>query len=992
MSKLKEKLFQVSNLWHVGAVVAFLLIAMINFYPAMSGYSVDQPDVTKWVGASQEIKDYVENEGQPGWTNAMFSGMPSTQIMMTYEGRAISNELRAAFSLWLPTPISLLFVYFLSFYIMALSFKIKPYIAIIGALAFGFSSSHIIIIEAGHVTKAMAIGYAPLLIAGFNFAYRWKNWILGAGLAALFMSFELLANHLQITYYMAFVLVGLGIVELVKTVKSETKTMADFGKRTGAILLAYGLALMINIGNITGTSEYGKYTTRGGTDLTISASGENNDDVVTSGLDREYITSWSYGKGETFTFLVPNFKGGETMKIMDNESNKDIVKAVPSQFRNDVKSQNQYFGDQPFTSGPVYLGAIVFLLAILGLVYSNDKARWALLAVTILTVMLSWGKNFMPLTDLFLDYMPGYNKFRAVTILLAVAQLCVPLLGVLFLHRLIKAKDEIKENMKPLLIVGASIGGLLLIFLAVPGMFNSFLSTAETEMLEGITNPQQADYVSSIFTELENARISIFRADVVRSLLFVILGFGIIVAFVRGILNKYAMAGVLAVLVMLDLGLVSKRYLGTESKGRGYEQWTETWKQKFPYQAGNGDLEIFNREVQNNPELLVAVDDAMNKTKAAFDKDTPAGQKNRVLDWAKFRTLNRLTNYRVFDLANPFNSSYASYFHKSVGGYHGAKLGRYQELIEFQLGNQNPSVMDMLNLKYQIASQYGQSGKVENSQFVGENATAMGNAWFSKNIKAVNSADEEIMALTAQKAFTLETGPVFPILVNGAVVNGQVNVTNADQVSFVNTVQTDSTVVLDTMLIEIPFQAITTDKLAYIPDPQQGTLTWAYDNMLDSSFMKIIIVGAGGREGWDPREETVVGADFISNLSKESYSGEGTISMTSYNPDELVYTSSSNDAQLAVFSEIYYPIGWKAYVDGAETPITRVNFTLRALELPAGEHEIKFVYSLPSYERSSAIAWSGSILMLLLIGAGIFAQTKMTGLPEDDEKSEEELA
>lgn len=976
MSKLKEKLFQKSNLWHVGAIGLFLLISIVYFYPALQGYSVDQGDVTNWVGASQEIKDYRETGQEIGWTNAMFSGMPSTQISVIYEGREIMLMLRDAFTLWLPQPIAFLFLYFLSFYILALSLKLKPVVAIVGALGFGFSSSMMIIIEAGHNTKALAIGFAPLVIAGMLFAYRWKNWVLGVALASIFMCLELVSNHLQITYYLGFVLVGVGIIELIRHLKEE-KGLIKFAKVTVGIIIGYVFALFVNIGNIQGTNEYGKYTTRGGTDLTIKADGTSNEEIATSGLDREYITAWSYGKGETFTFIVPNFKGGSTQTIGSSKANSEIIKDVDGQFKKGVQDSNQYFGDQPFTSGPVYLGVIVVFLALLSLFYSDDKLKWALLIVTILTVMLSWGKNLMGLTDLFLDYLPGYNKFRAVTIILAIAQICVPILGVMFLGKLIKSKDEIKENIKPLLYTFGGLMLLLMIFLGLPELFNSFLSVQETDILDGITDPAQANYVSELFDQLTKARISIFRGDVLRSIGFVIVTFGVIMAFLRNIFNQNVLMASLAVLILVDMGMVGKRYLGTEAKGKGFEQWTETWKQKYPYQAGNGDLEILNREVQENPELLIAIDDATNKVRATFDKEMKGANKNRVEDWVKFRTLNQLTNYRVLDLANPFNSSYASYFHKSIGGYHGAKLGRYQELVEFHLSGQNPSVLDMLNMKYQIASQRGPSGKIENSQFVAFNPTALGNAWFAKDIKAVGSADEEILALNAENAYELELGPVFPVLVNGEAITGTTAITASDKIAFINTVQQDSIVVLDTMLIEVPFQALTGDKLAYIPDPQQGTLTWAYDNMLDSSFMKIIVVGQGGRSGWDPRKETVVGADFKSKISKESYSGEGTITMTSYNPDELVYTSNSTDTQLAVFSEIYYPLGWKAYVDGAETEISRVNYTLRAVEVPAGEHEIKFSYNLESYESSGTMAWIGTIFLILLIGAGIYFQLKL---------------
>lgn len=986
MNRLKEKLLQKGNLWHLGAIVGFLIIASIYFYPALSGYTVNQGDVKNWVGATQEINDYRATDGQTGWTNSMFSGMPSTQISMIYKGRAIPNFLKSAFSLWLPKPVNILFLYFIGFYILAMSLKMKPLVGIIMALAFGFSSYHIVIIEAGHITKAFAIGFAPMVLAGMFFAYRWKNWILGAGLSALFMTFELSSNHLQITYYMAFVMLGIGIVELVRHLKKDGG-MVKFAKATGGLILAYGVALLVNLGNINGTNEYAKYTTRGGTDLTITADGSDNKEVVTSGLDREYITAWSYGKGETFTFLVPNFKGGETMRIQDNESNKSVIKGVKSQYRQAVKGQNQYWGDQPFTSGPVYLGIIVVFLALLGVIYSKDQIRWALLVVTLITVMLSWGKNFMGFTDFFLDYMPGYNKFRAVTIILAVAELCVPLLGALFLHRLFKERDKLKEDIKPFYIATGALALILLGFVAVPGVFNDFVSAQEKEALEGIADPATYDYYSGMFDELGNARKSIFRKDVLRSLAFFILAAAAIFAFLRSFLNKYALGALLGLLILVDMGSVDKRYLNTVKKGKNFEQWTEAWKQDFPYSAGNGDLEIFNREIQQNPEVLFSVDSAMKVAMVDFT-DMDAAEKSRRLDWVKFRTLNRMTNYRVLDLANPWNSSYASYFHKSIGGYHGAKLGRYQELIEFHLGDYNPSVLDMLNMKYQIASQAGPGGSM-NSQFVKQNMTAMGNAWFSKGVKKVANADEEILALESEEAVTLEPGnPSYAVIVNGQAVAEKTMVGSNDKIAFtVPQPAPDGTIQIDTLDTEIPFQAVSELDLALIP--KDGQLTWAYNDLLDSTYIgqKIMVVSASGRNGWDPREETVVAQDMLENISQESYSGKGTIEMVSYHPDNLVYQTSSSDKQLAVFSEIYYPLGWKAYVDGNEVPISRVNYVLRAVEVPAGDHKVEFVYKLESFEKSGMYANIGSILILVLIAAGVYVEMKRK---DDDEESSEE--
>jgi hypothetical protein len=985
MNRLKEKLLNKGNLWHLGAIALFLLISSIYFYPALQGYTVKQGDVTNWVGMAQEIKDYRANDDEVGWTNAMFSGMPSTQISTEYKGIKMIKFLRDGMMLWLPKPVGLLFLYFFSFYILSIALKMKPIVGAVASLGFGFSSSMIVIIEAGHVTKAVAIGFAPLLIAGMIFAYRWKNWVLGVALSTLFMSLELVANHVQITYYMAFIMIGVGIAELVRYLKKQGG-MIHFAKVTLALLVGYGIAIMINSGNILGTADYTEHTTRGGTELTITPDGSDNTEIKTSGLDREYITAWSYGKGETFTFIVPNFKGGETMRIKDNESNDKIIKGIKSQYRNAVKEQNQYWGDQPFTSGPVYLGIIVVFLALLGLIYSKDRIRWALLVVTLITVMLSWGKNFPGLTDFFLDNVPMYNKFRAVTIILAVAQLCVPLLGAMFLHRLIKSREEIQKNIKPFYIASGAMGLLLLGFLGAPGLFNSFLSVQESEALEGIADPATYDYYAAVFDELENARRSIFRKDVIRSLALMIVAFGAVFAFIRGMFNKYVLTAALAVLILFDMGMVDRRYLNNDKQGKNFKQWTESWKQNYPYSAGNGDLEIFNREIQKDPEVLFAVDSALKVAMVDFE-GMDAGEKARRMDWLKFRVLNRYTNYRVFDLSNPFNSSYASYFHKSIGGYHGAKLGRYQELIEFHIGNQNPSVLDMLNARYQIASQPGPAGQM-NSQFVKENQTAMGNAWFAKSVKTVANADEEIMAMKSEEGATISPGSdPFQVMVNGAIINGSQSIGPADAVAFlVPSADSSNIGGFDTLPTQVPFQAISELDLALIPG-ENGQLNWVYNDMLDSSTNKILIVEASGRNGWDPREETIVDTRFKGNLSKDQYSGDGTIVMTSYHPDNLVYQSSSTDEQLAVFSEIYYPLGWKAYIDGNEVPISRVNYVLRAIEVPAGDHKIEFVYDLESYEKSGTYANIGNILVILLFAAGIFYEIKRKD--EDDEEEEE---
>lgn len=983
MNALKAKLLQKKHLWHLGAALLFLVIAISYTYPALKGYSVRQGDIVGWAGMSQEIMDYYA-EGQIGWTNSMFSGMPANQISMYYEGVQGCTFLRRVYSLWFSRPVSTLLIHFFSFYIMALSFRVKPWIAIAGAIAYGLSSYTLICIEAGHVTKAFAMGYMPLLVAGFNFAYRRKNWWMGAGLSALFMMFELAVNHVQITYYASFLLLALGTVECIQLVRDKKRNVKQFLLSTAGILVGYGLALMVNIGNVVGTAEYAQHTIRGEKHLTAAPNGEKVDrSIASGGLDKDYITAWSYGKAETFTLLVPNFKGGKTGRLGTDPSNASLLKSVKSAYRNDVQNQNQYWGEQPFTSGPVYLGVIVCFLAVLGLIYSREKYRWGLLAATVLTVMLSWGRHFMLLTDFFIDFIPLYSKFRAVSMILVIAQLCLPLLGVLFLHRLVTDRSYIRENSRPLLITAAAFGGLLLLFMAFPTAFNTFLTDAETAQLTSMASnpqadPRQVSYVENVLDGVETVRIGIFRRDVTRSLVFFLAAFGCVFAFVRGWLNAYAFSGVLTVLVLADMGLIAKRYLGTERKGRGYEQWTESWKQRYPFEAGSADEEIYRRETAANPAIKTAVDSAVQVLRSSFTKQTKANERKRREDWKRFRALNRITNYRVLDKSGSFTSSRAAYFHKSIGGYHAAKLGRYQDLIEFHISRLNPSVLDMLNMKYEIVTQTGKDGTTNNA-FIGENRTAMGNAWLTKKVKKVADADEEIAALTAAKGATVRAANGKTVLVNGRAITTAVKVSERDRIAAVaRTVNESGMKVADTTAVSIPFQALGDLAIALIAD-SSGKLTWAYNDLLNPTADRVVIASNADRAGWNPRSETVVSEEVAPLISQAAYSGEGTIAMTAYHPDKLTYRFKSDERQLAVFSEIYYPLGWKAYVDGKETPIARVNYALRAIEIPEGEHTVQFIYRLKSYERSGKIAWAGFGLMALLIGVGLYRGSKHKG-------------
>ena len=947
---IKEQIFQQKNLWHIGAIVVFLAITIGYFTPAFTGYTINQGDVTNWSGAAQEIMAYNEKGDAVHWTNSMFSGMPGVQISKGDMGYSLINQVHNIFTFYLPAPASYLFLYFIGFYILALALKIKPQIATLGAVAYGLSSYFIVILQAGHNTKALAIGYAPFVLAGFIWSYRSKKMLFPLALSALFMAIEIKVNHLQITYYLGMVLLAVGIVELVNAIKD--KKIESFGYRTVGILLMYALALGLNYSNIKSTLDYAKYTTRGGSELTINPDGTPKEKTEKqTGLDVEYITAWSYGKSETFSLIVPNFKGGATQAIGDNDANKSILKDVDGRFKQNIKGMNQYWGEQPFTSGPVYIGVIVVFMAFLALFYLDDKIKWALLAVTIFTVLLSWGKNFLGFTEFFLEYLPGYNKFRAVTIILFVAELTIPLLAVLFLNKLIKKREEILNNILPFLIVSGAFVLLLLGFYLVPTLFNTFITNGELDMIAAAPAEQLSGY-QDLFDELEAVRISIFQNDVLRSLIFLVLGGGtIFVAIQNKTFAQKAMAPILIILIMFDLLSIDARFLGKSTKGNK-AQWKQKWKQKYPVIAAAGDKKILDFEMADeevSSEINSAVEVAKKELRTNKIK---GGEANRVIEQKQFRTLGMNTHFRVFEQGNPFNSSRASYFHKSIGGYHGAKLGIYQELIEFHLSKNNQPVLNMLNMKYILG--YG-------GTTVTENPNALGNAWFVKNIKEVQNADESILSLTSKPTddFEIESLNGFSLVVNGEINSSSV-------------IKGTETLVLlspnnDSIPLTggLPLNDVKQQDLSLITTPQG--LQWAPVGMGEP-----ILNIKNKKIGFTPENLAVMQTDYANKLSAKTFTGEGTIVLNSYHPDKLTYTSNTSSNQMAVFSEVYIKDGWSATVDGKPTDILRANYVLRAIEIPAGEHEIVMTYHISSFDSTIIISYSFTILILLLVGFAFY--------------------
>lgn len=668
---------------HLTAVLIFLVLTMGYFSPLLEGKKLKQPDISNWKGMSKEIVDYREKTGEePLWTNSMFGGMPAYQISVEYKANLI-RHVDNIFKLGLPHPANLVIIYFLGFFILLMVLRVNPWLAFAGSAAFAFSSYFFIILEAGHNSKAHAIGYMAPVLAGIILSYRGKR-LAGALLTALFLALEIRANHLQITYYLMLIVIIIGITELISAYRE--KRLPDFLKTTGLLFIAALLAVSTNITSLWATWEYGKETIRGRSEL--SSNPENR----TSGLDKDYATSWSYGRAETFSLLIPNVKGGATGSLGENEKAMD---KVDRDWAQTIAGQNHYWGDQPFTSGPVYAGAIMVFLFVLGLFILKGNMRWWLLAATALSILLSWGKNFMPLTDFFLHYIPGYNKFRAVSMILVIADLTIPLLGILALKEIIEKPEILKQKRRGFYIALGLTAGLALLFFILPQTFFSFLSGMEKSFIaeqRATVDSGQAAQLEQFAHNLTIARVAVFKADAIRTVLFILLAAAALWLYERKNIGKGILTAIISVLILADMVPVAYRYLNNDN--------------------------FVSKTLVNNPFTPTDANKLISK-----DSDP------------NFRVLNTTVS--------TFQDASTSYFHKSIGGYHGAKLRRYQELIDHHIGKYNESVLNMLNTKYFIVAD-------ENRRPVAQlNMDALGHAWFVDEYILVDNADEEIEALTA---------------------------------------------------------------------------------------------------------------------------------------------------------------------------------------------------------------------------------------------------
>ncbi len=682
------------------AILLFITAAFVYFLPAViDGREIAQHDHTAFVGAGQEVQQFKAETGETSrWTNSLFGGMPTYQSSPSYPSNSTLKAVGKVYSLFLPNYVWLVFVMLTGFYILMRALKMSVWLSVLGAFIWAFSSYFFIIITAGHIWKFITLAYIPPTIAGIVLAYRGK-YLLGGVVVALFFALQIMSNHVQMTYYFLFVIGFMVLAYLEEAIR--TKQVMHFIKASAIVLTGFAVGTAINASNLYHTYEYSKETMRGKSELKK----DNTENQTSSGLERDYITQWSYGIDETFTLLVPNTKGGASVPISDNET---AMQKADSQFSQIYSQIPQYWGEQPGTSGPVYVGAFVCMLFVLGCFVVRGPMKWALVAATVFSILLSWGKNFMGLTDFFIDYVPMYAKFRTVASILVIAEFTIPLLAILALKEIITRPETLREKPIYFYLSFGFTGGLALLFALFPQMFfSSFISSDLKAALE--TN-LPAEYVQSVMTNLTDMCIGIFTADAWRSFFIILLGSVLLYLFIINKLKAKWMVIAITVLCVADMWSVNKRYLSDKD-------FVEPTRRMA--------------EVQKTPtdEVILA-------------------------DTAK--------DFRVLNFAgNTFNENNTSYWHKSIGGYHAAKLRRYQELIEYHISTEmqylmktlpqvggdmtqvdadSMKVVNMLNTRYFIFPVQGGTVPLQNPY-------AYGNAWFADEVQYVPSANAEIEAL-----------------------------------------------------------------------------------------------------------------------------------------------------------------------------------------------------------------------------------------------------
>ena len=797
---------------HVFVLLGFIIISLAYFSPVLQGKAIYQNDIVQYIGMSKQQTDFkAETGAETYWTNAAFGGMPTYQLGARYPHNYIKKlDLALRF---LPRPADYLFLYLLSFYVFLIVLKVDYKLAVLGALAFGFSTYLIIILGVGHNSKAHAIAYMPLVLSGILLVFQ-KRYVLGFLLTTIAMGLELVANHFQMTYYLMFLVMVLGVAYLIDAYRKQM--LSHYFKSIGILITAVVLSIALNATNFLATQEYVKESKRSKSELTINPDGTPKEE--TSGLDRDYITQFSYGIVETFNLFIPRFMGGGNSEDVGRDSATyeayRKLGATTTQAAQEAKRAPMYWGKQPIVEAPAYVGAVILFLFVFALFLVKGRLKWWLVGGTLFSLLLSYGKNLGFLTDIFIDYIPLYNKFRAVSSIQVILELCIPALAIFGLVKLFNDFDKKEDKLKALKLSVIITGGLTLIFILFKSSLFDFVG-----INDGL---YRQNYGQDFVDALKTDRKAIFTQDAIRTLVLVLLSAGIIYFFLKEKLKEQWVVVAFGVLILFDLVGVDRRYVNNENFVAGV-------KMSKPFQETEIDKYIL--------------------------KDT--------------------THFRVFDMVS--GPSKPSYFHNSLNGYNAAELRRYREVFDFHIAQNNINVFNMLNTKYIVAQD-------ENGDaFPYMNDQVNGNAWFVNDLEKVESANSEITIL------------------------GE----------------------LDTKA-----KAVYTNHEALL------------------SFQNL-------KKKYD-----------VDSLA--------VIRLINHAPNYLKYQSTNKNEGFAVFSEIYYPKGWKTYIDGKETSHMRVNYILRGMPIPAGNHTIEFKFDPEVVKTGSSIALASSILLGVLLLAGLFYEFKKT--------------
>lgn len=885
-----------SFLPHLVALVLFVVLPSIYFSPLFDGYALKQSDIRQFQGMSKEIFDYKlsHNNEQPYWTNAMFSGMPAYQISVEQNANWLT-KVDQVIKLGLPRPVGILFISMLGFYILGLCLRINPWLAMIGAIGYGFSTINILYLGAGHMSKVNSIAYMAPALGGLLLAFRGR-WLLGSAVFALFLGLNITANHLQMTYYLAFILGAVAVAEVLRLLIA--KEWKPLGFSIGGLALASVLALLANAGLLFSTQEYSKYTTRGTSELTIKP--KDGGSQAKEGLNKDYILEYNYGKRELLSIYAPNAKGGKGDLIANDP---DALVDTDPTYAEQVGQMNHYWGGQRMSGGAFYFGVVMLVFFLLGLVFVKDVLRWPFIALSVLVLYLA-SNQMNAFNDFFIHQFPMYNKFRDSKMLLVLWQIMVPTMGLLFLDKLVK-NDGLWGQKKYWYGV---MGGLLLIavmLVASPSLSGSFMTTDEVkqfaEASKQAKDASQTAFYQGMRQALVDARIAIYKADMQRSLFLVILALGVVVLFLRTKLNRMAIVAITGILVLADQMSVAKRYLNNDDSTGTYQSYQTLDEASVPYAVSPADMSILKQEKPN-----AALAQKLTTAYADFDYYKNLTDQNTLNAYAAFGALNLSSNYRVLNVNGTMAETNTSFFHKSLGGYHGAKLKRYQEFVDFHF----PAAAQALSAAVNTAK----------------------NAKFRTLALPVDMSQEQ-----AQQIFDT-------ISVNSIALGAE-----AEYLNMLNT----------------KYIILKPEQPALLNTNANGPAWFVSDvKMVKDANQEIL--ASGSKALLDSKKQAVVHREFKAQLNGLGQDSNATIKLLNYDPTELRYASNSKAKQLAVFSEIYYPAGWNCYIDGRK-PVAnlRVNYLLRGVVVPAGKHEIVWKFEPISVQSGNTMATLGSGLLLL---------------------------